>query len=325
MRPARIASLMFAAALTPLVGAPAADATFPGADGRIAFTQEAPAGDHTQSDVYTVNADGSGLQRLSASANQNEFGPAFNAAGTRIAFWRTPAPFGPGSLWVMNADGSGKRQLTTGIDARDPAWDPSGTRLAYTGPGAGSFDIWTLRAADGQDRRRVTSGAATDFEPAWSPDGARIAFTRGLAQGDAGNLYAVGAGGGTANQITSTPAYDHQASWGPGGQRLTYERDFANSSSILVVGADRLEPNAAHDRAVLRHRPRFLTPGEPDRLRHRSRRRALPRPLGDALRRCERPQGHSARLRQRLSGLAAGRQLRRQAGQRTQRRPRSIP
>ena len=242
MRPARIASLMLAAALTPLVGAPAADAAFPGADGRIAFTQEAPAGDHTQSDVYTVNPDGSGLQRLSASANQNEFGPAFNAAGTRIAFWRTPAPFGPGSLWVMNADGSGKRQLTTGIDARDPAWDPSGTRLAYTGPGAGSFDIWTLRAADGQDRRRVTSGAPTDFEPAWSPDGARIAFTRGLAQGDAGDLYAVGAGGGTANPITSTPAYDHQASWGPGGRRLTYERDFANSSSIFVVGADGSSP-----------------------------------------------------------------------------------
>jgi TolB protein len=242
MRRARIASLMLAAALTPLVGARAADAAFPGADGRIAFTQEAPAGDHTQSDVYTVNPDGSGLQRLSASANQNEFGPAFNAAGTRIAFWRTPAPFGPGSLWVMNADGSAKRQLTTGIDARDPAWNPAGTRLAYTGPGAGSFDIWTLRATDGQDRRQVTSGAATDFEPAWSPDGARIAFTRGFAQGDAGDLYAVAAAGGTATPITSTPAYDHQAAWGPGGQRLTYERDFANSSSIFVVGADGSNP-----------------------------------------------------------------------------------
>jgi Tol biopolymer transport system component len=138
----------------------------------------------------------------------------------------------------MNADGSGKRQLTTGVDARDPAWNPAGTRLAYTGPGAGSFDIWTLRASDGQDRRRITSGGATDFEPAWSPDGSRIAFTRGFAQGDPGDLFAVAAAGGGATPVTVTPAYDHQAAWGPGGQRLTFERDFANASSIFVVNAD---------------------------------------------------------------------------------------
>ena len=230
--------LVVTAALLPLLGEPGAEAAFPGADGRIAFTQEAPAGDHTQSDVYTVNPDGSGLIRLTASANKNEFGPAYNPAGTLIAFWRTPAPFGPGSLWVMNADGSDKHQLTTGIDARDPAWDPTGTRLAYTGPGQGSFDIWTLRATDGQDRHRVTQGAATDFEPAWSPTGSQIAFTRGFEQGDAGDVYVGAPAGGTTTPVTSSPAYDHQAAWAPGAGRLTFERDFDHSSSIFVVGAD---------------------------------------------------------------------------------------
>ena len=128
----------------------------------------------------------------------------------------------------MNADGSGKRQLTTGIDARDPAWDPTGTRLAYTGPGAGSFDIWTLRAADGQDRHRVTSGAATDFEPAWSPTGSRIAFTRGFEQGDAGDLYVVAAGGGHPGaRSRRRPPTTIRPPGRPGGQRLTFERDFA--------------------------------------------------------------------------------------------------
>lgn len=237
-----ISFLLAAAVLLPLVGEPGAEAAFPGADGRVAFTQEAPAGDHTQSDIYTVNPDGSGLLRLTASANKNEFGPAYNPAGTLIAFWRTAAPFGPGSLWMMNADGTGKRQLTSDVDARDPAWDPTGTRLAYTGPGQGSFDIWSLRAADGQDRHRVTQGPATDFEPAWSPNGSRIAFTRGFQQGDAGDVYAVGPAGGPVTPITSSPAYDHQVAWAPGGARLTYERDFAHSSSIFVVGVDGSSP-----------------------------------------------------------------------------------
>lgn len=227
------------ALIVALAGGATAGAAFPGADGRIAFNLEAPAGDHTQTDIYTINPDGSDLRRLSASANKNEFGPAWNAAGTQIAFWRTQAPFGPGSLWVMNADGSAKRQLTSGIDARDPAWSPDGTRLAFTRVGAGAeFDIWTLRAADGRDRQPVTGGSATDFEPAWSPGGSQIAFTRGFAEGDAGDLYLADLGAGTVAPLTSSPAYDHQAAWGPGGNRVVFERDFSGSSSILVVNAD---------------------------------------------------------------------------------------
>jgi Tol biopolymer transport system component len=237
---ARLLSLSLSAGLlATLAVAPAAEAAFPGSDGRIAFDQEAPAGDHTQTDIYTVKADGSGLRELSASANQNEFGPAYNAAGTRIAFWRTPAPFGPGSLWVMDADGSDKRRLTAGIDARDPAFNPAGTRLAYTGVGAGGdFDIWTLRVSDGTDRKRVTSGSALDFEPAWSPAGTGIAFTRGFATGDTGDVQLVDVATGAVTPITASPAYDHQAAWAPSAARLVFERDFSSSSSIFTVNAN---------------------------------------------------------------------------------------
>ncbi len=227
-----------------LLAAPVAQAAFPGTDGRIAFNREAPAGDHTQTDVYTAKADGTGVRQLTASANQNEFGPAYNAAGTQIAFWRTAAPFGEGSLWVMNADGTDKRRLTSGIDARDPAWSPDGTRLAYTGPGAGNgFDIWTLRVSDGLDRKRVTHGTPLDFEPAWSPTGTAIAFTRGIETGDPGDIAAVDVATGTVTPITATPAYDHQAAWAPSAGRLVFERDFAiSSSSIFKVDADGSDP-----------------------------------------------------------------------------------
>src|SRR3990172_9209589 len=77
------------------------NAAVPGANGRLAFEHEAPAGDHTQTDIYSVLPDGSQLRRLTATPDRNEFGPAWDPSGTRIAFWRTPAPFGPGSIWVM--------------------------------------------------------------------------------------------------------------------------------------------------------------------------------------------------------------------------------
>ena len=211
-------------------------AAFPGANGRIAFQGESLAGDHTQSDVYTVARDGSRVRRLSDTPNRNELGPAWSPDGARLAFWRTAAPFGAGSLWVMNADGSGKRQLTSGVDARDPAWNPAGTRLVYDE--VVGRDLYTLRVSDGLDRRQLTSGPALDFEPAWSPGGRRVAFTRASATGDPGDIFLVDVVTRVVQRVTSSPAFDHQVAWAPGAGRLVFERDFDQSSAIFTVRPD---------------------------------------------------------------------------------------
>lgn len=225
------------ALLFALVTVPHAQATFPGANGRLVFQRELPAGDHTQSDLYTINPDGSGLRRLTSTVGWNEFGPAYNPAGTRIAFWRTAAPFGPGSLWVMNADGTGARRLTSGFDARDPVWNPQGTRLAFTRFETNSTHVWSLRVSDGKDLRRLTTGVALDFEPAWSPDGTAIAFTRGFAEGDPGDLHVLQLATRAVTRVTRSADYDHQVSWAPRGHRLVFQRDTATSSSIYAVNS----------------------------------------------------------------------------------------
>jgi TolB protein len=227
-----------AGALLVVAAAVPAQAAFPGANGRLVFQREAPAGDHTQTDVYTIAPNGAGLVRLTHSPNFNEFGPNWNAAGTRIAFWRTRAPFGPGTVFTMHADGSGQTQLTHGVDARDPAWNPAGNRLVFTHIEGTNFDLWSMRAADGGNPRPLTTGRALDFEAAWSPSGSRIAFTRGFERGDPGNIAVLDLRTGTVTTVTHSPAYDHQVAWAPGGRRLVFERDWASTSSIFAVNAD---------------------------------------------------------------------------------------
>jgi len=239
MRPSRLVSVSLGTGLVVALGVSLpAQAAFPGSNGRLAFEREVPAGDHTQTDIYTIRPDGSGLTRLTATSNRNEFGPAWNAAGTRIAFWRTPAPFGPGSIWVMDAQGHHQKQLTHGFDARDPAWNPAGTRIVFTRVQGASSHLWTMRASDGGGLRRLTSGPVLDFEPAWSPDGTQIAFTRGFQQGDVGDIYILSLKSGRLTQVTRSPAYDHQVAWAPCGKRLVFERDVPTSSSIFAVNAD---------------------------------------------------------------------------------------
>lgn len=218
--------------------APPARAAFPGTNGLLVFEHEAPAGDHTQTDLYTIMPGGSGVTRLTVTPNRNEFGPAWNPAGTRIAFWRTPAPFGHGTVWTMHADGTHQTQLTHGVDARDPAWNPAGNRLVVSISAGTNSDLWSMRAADGGSPRHLTTGRALDFEPAWSPSGTRIAFTRAVEGGDTGDIYILDLQSGAVHRVTHSPAYDHQVNWAPGGRRLVFERDHTATASIFAVNAD---------------------------------------------------------------------------------------
>ncbi len=58
-------------------------------------------------------------------------GAAFPGANGKIAFQRDL------DIWVMNADGSGKTQLTTNIaDDRTPKWSPDVLPRLLSSPGA---------------------------------------------------------------------------------------------------------------------------------------------------------------------------------------------
>ena len=231
-----------------IVPAPASMATFPGDDGLIAFSYESPVpGEHlTQNDIYTMEPAGTNLQQLTDTPHRHEFAPAWNADGTKIAFWRTKAPFGPGTIWVMDADGSNPVRLTQDIDARDPVWSPNGRRIAFssfTGH-RGHTSIYTMRASDGGGRVRVTPWPSSEFEPAWSPDGTSIAFTRAFEQGDAGDIWTVELATGHATQLTATPAYDHQVAWFPDSSAVVFERAKFVTAKIVSVDADGSDQSA---------------------------------------------------------------------------------
>lgn len=100
--------------------------------------------------------------------------------GTSIVLLMADWPASPLGLHRVNV-GNGSYTLLMeqrlGEPIRDPAYSPSGSRIAFTKfEGSVGGRIWTI-AADGTDPRRLTS-CQGDGSPTWSPDGSRIAYTR---------------------------------------------------------------------------------------------------------------------------------------------------
>lgn len=89
----------------------------------------------------------------------------------------------PGSsLYIINVDGTGKIALPTSLGGNfEPAWGPSGTRIAFTSLRDGYGEIYMINLENNQTIRLTKSaasipGAIYARMPAWSPFGSQIAF-----------------------------------------------------------------------------------------------------------------------------------------------------
>lgn len=132
-------------------------------------------------ELSLMDADGSNIRRLTATPAEEGM-PAWSPDGSRIAFVRD------GSLWVMDADGTGQVRLLQPGDPRVyeayPSWSPDGTKIAFVRPfDRGIFDTCPSNTgtgvfvmdSDGTDLRRLTIEGCRD-RVAWSPSGESLAI-----------------------------------------------------------------------------------------------------------------------------------------------------
>ena len=119
-------------------------------------------------EIYVSSTDGSG-PAVDVSHNPgDDWSPAWTPDGTRIAFVNS-APgffFGPGSLHVVNADGTGQNNVTPTDVVTEPSWSPDGTRIAYTGYVSGNPHVYVANA-DGSGRVDITPSRPA-ARPTWT-------------------------------------------------------------------------------------------------------------------------------------------------------------
>ena len=148
-------------------------------------------------DIYIMNADGSNVRRLTNEPGYDG-GPFFSADGKKIVY-RAHHPTDPAELadyralladgfirpnkleiYVMNADGSAKRQVTQlDVASFAPFFHPDGERIIFSSnyhdPAGRDFDLYMI-GVDGTSLERVTASPEFDGFPMFSPDGTKLVF-----------------------------------------------------------------------------------------------------------------------------------------------------
>jgi Tol biopolymer transport system component len=148
-------------------------------------------------DIYTMATDGTNVKRLTHEPGYDG-GPFFSHDGKRIVYRRDVHPdeaslaryqellaqhlYRPGALeiWVMDADGSHKRQVTKlGAASFAPYFHPDDRRIIFSSnhpnPRGRNFDLWVIDQ-DGTGLERVTTEPTFDGFPMFSPNGKQLVF-----------------------------------------------------------------------------------------------------------------------------------------------------
>jgi hypothetical protein len=186
--------------------------------------------------IYAMNADGSGLTRLTNTANAYDAEPDWSPDGSRIVFARRdPANFEDEKLWLMNADGSDLHPLN--IAGSAPCWSPDGTRLLYQSIRGGNYGLYAADL-DGANETTLAVSAGHEMFPAWSPDGTKIAFVS-TRDGNP-EIYVMNADGSGQTRLTFSSAGDFDPAWSPDGSLIAFDSDASGSDhwEIYLIRAD---------------------------------------------------------------------------------------
>jgi dipeptidyl aminopeptidase/acylaminoacyl peptidase len=238
-------------------------------DGRLAFMAQAETGKEKakKAQVFVISMAGGEAQKITdAPQGVEQF--AWSPDGASIAYASpdppdekalkqhedsfemgddglfTSAAPRPQHIWIVKADGSGNRRITSGkwslpesapnVGGPPPlSWSRDGRWIVFprrATPSIGDSDestIWAVDVQNGQ-LRKLTKHEKFENDPLFSPDGSEVsyAFPREGEPGNFTNVYVAPASGGEGTDVTASLDVDiGQAKWMPNGKSLLMEGD----------------------------------------------------------------------------------------------------
>jgi Tol biopolymer transport system component len=229
---------------TALAAAPA-QAAFPGKPGPIAY----PKGLFSEStgDTGGIFAHGSRLHQHSTQLTDDstDSSPSYSADGRQIVFAsdRDPSLFNGTHIFVMNADGSNIRQITSGdgYDA-NPSFSPNGRQVVFDRRinGVSPSHIYVV-GVDGTGLRELTEGPQKDYDPVFAPNGRWIAFVSNRdhdVRTDRADILSMRPDGSGQKVLIDGPRNEEEPDISPNGREIAFSSNRDHGPNIFVAKAN---------------------------------------------------------------------------------------
>jgi TolB protein len=177
------------------------------------------------------------VQNLSAATDfPYDSDAVWSNDGSQIAFVSMSCPACFSDLYVINLDGTGRKQLTTTTDAESgPTWTPTG-RIAYSSFRGGGVNTYMIKA-DGTEDQLLTGAVQDASNPVWSPDGSRLLFTSsGPAAAPRRGIYSMNADGSGLTFLTDEANGGGKVFWAPDGSKvIAHTVNGANCIDVIAI------------------------------------------------------------------------------------------
>ena len=195
----------------------------------------------TSMSLNSINSDGTNDTVLASDNGManGQFGVEWSPDGTKLAYTQSDAGGSQWNVFVMNADGTNKLQLTTD-NISGPfglAWSPDSTKIAFVTINAGpSYSVQSINI-DGSNRTQLTN-SGVDVCPKWTSTNKLVFVSFRDANTE---MYTMNADGSSQTNITN----DGTAVEGLVGQDCTF--DVSPDGAKILYSTDRDGPASLYE------------------------------------------------------------------------------
>lgn len=156
-------------------------------------------------------------------------------------------------ICVINADGSGQRQLTNSHDNQDASFSADGETVLFVSNRTGNYEIYEMDLSGHTTQLTHLGGRAS--LPDVSPDNKQIVFTNRVNGDD--QIWRMDRDGKNAHLLFKSDGNDAVApTWSPDGDQILFAVGKENTKQLFIMAFDRRDPQLLSDK--------ILTPGRTD-------------------------------------------------------------
>jgi TolB protein len=159
-------------------------------------------------EIYLLTVATGAFRRLTTHA-AIDTEPTWSPTGRELAFVSDRS--GPAQVFVMDAEGTNVRRVTSSGFSTQPRWSPKGDTIAFTSR-HGNHDVWAV-SPDGSNLRRLTAGPGDNESASWSPNGRHLVFQSSRLGGM--QLFTMLADGSEQQVLTGGPGQASSPAWSP--------------------------------------------------------------------------------------------------------------